>query len=177
MAKPECPDSMTPPAGRRWIIPVLTLPMNALIFIPAIILWLTQYQWKANHPALLALGCLLLFLGLGLAAWTMRIFHHIGQGTAAPWDPPQRLVVVGPYRHVRNPMLTSVFIMLGAEALLLHSWTIFAFLIAFVLINALYFPLVEEKSLEKRFGEAYQNYRRNVPRWLPRLKPWRSDIP
>jgi protein-S-isoprenylcysteine O-methyltransferase Ste14 len=169
---PECPDNVISPARRLWLIPVLALPMNVLAFIPAIVLWLTGHQWKSNHPALVALGVILLCLGFGLAAWTMHLFHHVGKGTAAPWDPPRRLVVAGPYRHVRNPMLTSVFIMLAAEALLLNSWAIAAILVIFLLGNMLYFPFVEEKSLEKRFGEAYQEYRRNVPRWLPRFTPW-----
>jgi protein-S-isoprenylcysteine O-methyltransferase Ste14 len=162
----------TPPSRNRWIVPVLVLPLNVLIFIPAIILWLSKYQWRVNHPALLATGIILLCLAFGLAAWTMHLFHHVGKGTAAPWDPPQRLVVVGPYRHVRNPMLTSVFIMLAAETLLLNSCAIAALLAIFFLGNMLYFPLVEEKALEKRFGDAYQEYKRNVPRWLPRFTPW-----
>jgi protein-S-isoprenylcysteine O-methyltransferase Ste14 len=168
----QCPDNLTSPARRRWLVPILALPMNILVFIPAIILWLTRYQWKANHPVLLAFGIFLLCLGLGLAAWTMHLFHHVGKGTAAPWDPPQRLVVTGPYRHMRNPMLTSVFIMQAAEALLLNSWEISGLLAVFLLGNMLYFPFVEEKSLERRFGDAYLEYKRNVPRWLPRLIPW-----
>jgi len=160
---------------KRWILPILLLPVNALIFIPAVILYLTNYHWKMNHPLFLIIGCVLLLLGLSLALWTMRLFHSIGQGTAAPWDPPQQLVVAGPYRHVRNPMLTSVFIIQLAEALLLNSWAIFIFFIVSVIANMLYFPLVEEKSLEKRFGNAYREYRKNVPRWIPRLKPWHNE--
>ncbi|MDR0828053.1 MAG: isoprenylcysteine carboxylmethyltransferase family protein [Desulfovibrio sp.] len=161
---------------KKWILPVLILPMNVLVFIPGILLWLTGYQWKMNYPVLLVIGCLLLLSGLGLAAWTMRLFHFIGQGTAAPWDPPQRLIVNGPYCHVRNPMLTSVFLMQAAEAILLNSITIFMLLVLFIIANMLYFPLVEEKALEKRFGESYREYRRNVPRWVPRLRPWRALI-
>ena len=160
---------------KRWILPILLLPVNALIFIPAVILYLTNYHWKMNQPLFLIIGCVLLLLGLSLALWTMRLFHSIGQGTAAPWDPPQQLVVAGPYRHVRNPMLTSVFIIQLAEALLLNSWAIFIFFIVSVIANMLYFPLVEEKSLEKRFGNAYREYRKNVPRWIPRLKPWHNE--
>ncbi|MDR2504440.1 MAG: isoprenylcysteine carboxylmethyltransferase family protein [Deltaproteobacteria bacterium] len=162
------------PEKRRWILPVLLLPINVLIFIPAVVLWLSGWQWQSNHPALLFIGCILLHAGMATAAWTVRLFHRIGRGTAGPWDPPQRLVVAGPYCHVRNPMLTSVFIIQAAEALMLNSWAIFALLVLFVAGNALYFPLVEEKTLEKRFGEAYLEYKRNVPRWLPRLRPWRS---
>ena len=164
-----------PFAKSRWIVPILLLPMNVLIFIPAVILRLTDFHWEANHPLLLLIGCVLLLCGMSFALWTMWLFHSIGNGTAAPWDPPQRLVIAGPYRHVRNPMLTSVFIMQTAEALLLNSWAIFILLLVFVIGNMLYFPFVEEKSLEKRFGDAYQEYRRNIPRWLPRLLPWRQD--
>ena len=164
-----------PLTKRRWIMPILLLPANALIFIPSVILLLAGYHWEANHYLLMAIGCIMLLSGMSLAVWTMWLFHSIGHGTAAPWDPPQHLVVAGPYRHVRNPMLTSVFIMQGAEALLLNSWAIFILLVIFVIINMLYFPLVEEKRLEKRFGEAYRNYRRNVPRLVPRLSPWREE--
>ena len=157
---------------RRWILPVLLLPMNATVFIPSVILWLTGYHWEANHPLLLVLGCVLLLCGMSLAAWTMRLFHSIGRGTAAPWDPPQHLVVAGPYCHVRNPMLTSVFIVQLAEALLLNSWAIFILLGIFIIINMLYFPFVEEKNLERRFGNEYREYRQNVPRWIPQLRPW-----
>jgi protein-S-isoprenylcysteine O-methyltransferase Ste14 len=164
-----------PPAKTRWILPVLLLPMTVLVFIPVIVLWLTEHHWEANHVAFLTIGCVLLLCGMSLAAWAMWLFHSIGLGTAAPWDPPQRLVVAGPYRHVRNPMLSSVFIIQAAQALLLNSWAIFILLIVFVIANMLYFPLVEEKRLEKRFGEAYREYRRNVPRWIPRLSPWREE--
>ena len=170
----ESPEKSVHVAKRRWIAPVLLLPMNALIFIPAVILWLTGYCWEINHPLLLAVGCILLISGISFAVWTMRLFHSIGRGTAAPWDPPQNLVVAGPYCHVRNPMLTSVFIIQIAEALLINSWAIFILFIIFVIVNMLYFPLVEEKSLEKRFGDAYLEYRRNVPRWVPRFTPWRE---
>jgi len=163
------------PAKSHWILPVLLLPLNALFFIPATILWLTDYRWEANHSLFLALGCILLLCGMGLALWTMYLFHTIGQGTAAPWDPPQRLVVAGPYRHVRNPMLTSVFIMQVGEALLFNSWAIFIFLVVFIGANMIYFPLVEEEKLETRFGDAYREYRQNVPRWIPRLQPWSED--
>ncbi|MDR2075542.1 MAG: isoprenylcysteine carboxylmethyltransferase family protein [Desulfovibrio sp.] len=169
---PAAPEKTVPPSGRRWILPVLILPVNALVFIPALILWLTDYRWTGNHFPLLLLGGILLAAGAGLAVWTVRLFHSLGHGTAAPWDPPRRLVVAGPYRHVRNPMLTSVFSMQAAEALLLNSDALCVYLAFFVTANLLYFPLVEEKSLERRFGSAYREYKRNVPRWVPRLRPW-----
>ena len=78
----------------------------------------------------------------------------------------------GPYRHVRNPMITSVLLMLAGEAVFLRSWALAGWLSVFFLADAIYFPLVEEKALESRFGDQYGVYRANVRRWIPRLRPW-----
>ena len=107
-----------------------------------------------------------------MALWTVRLFAGPGQGTPAPWDPPRRLVVDGPYRYVRNPMITSILSMLAAEALLLDTFAIAIWLVIFFVANGIYFPLSEEKGLERRFGDDYRQYKANVPRWIPRLTPW-----
>lgn len=156
---------------------IIILPGTALVFIPIIIIWLASAgpwaaEWTGTETAGFWVGVLLFCTGLALAFWTVRLFIHVGQGTPAPWDPPKRLVVRGPYRYVRNPMITSVMLMLLAEALLFRSWPLAAWLTGFFLINALYFPLVEEKGLEKRFGNDYLAYKRHVPRWFPRMTPW-----
>ena len=69
-------------------------------------------------------------------------------------------------------MISGVLLLLLAEALLFHSWPITAWMILFLVGNAIYFPLVEEKGLEKRFGDEYLEYKARVPRWIPRLRPW-----
>jgi protein-S-isoprenylcysteine O-methyltransferase Ste14 len=84
-------------------------------------------------------------------------------------------VVAGPYRHVRNPMITSVLMILLAESLLLSSGYIFVLFFLFWAGNMIYFPFFEEKGLERRFGKNYRRYRQNVPRWIPRLSAWHSD--
>ena len=71
-------------------------------------------------------------------------------------------------------MITSVLVLLAAEALAFRSWPLAGWLLAFFVANAIYFPLVEEKGLARRFGEDYARYRSNVPRWWPRLTPWRG---
>ncbi len=159
----------------EWVRTIIILPLNVLVFIPAVVLYLTDYQWQPNKLALLVLGGLLLLLGLFLACWTMRLFAIQGQGTAAPWNPPKALVVAGPYCHVRNPMISSVLAILIAESLLLNTWWCMGLFLLFLIVNMLYFPLVEEKDLEQRFGESYREYKRNVPRWIPRLTPWHPD--
>ena len=104
--------------------------------------------------------------------WTATLFARIGKGTLAPWDPTARLVVAGPYRHVRNPMISGVLAVLLGEAALFGSLPLLVWFGAVFALNAIYFPLVEEPGLRERFGEDYERYRANVPRWLPRFRPW-----
>ena len=156
----------------RWIKAIVLLPLNALVFIPAVIVWASGERLSVAGGWRLSTGVVLLAAGLSLALWTMALFNRIGKGTAAPWDPPKKLVVAGPYRHVRNPMLTSVFIMLIAEVLLTGSTAVAVWFAVFLCVNMLYFPLVEEKELLRRFGDDYARYKANVPRYIPRLTPW-----
>jgi len=156
---------------------IIILPGSALVFIPGAILWVTgNTLCAASMPdsALISFwfSLILLCTGLVLAFWTARLFLTYGEGTPAPWNPPKKLVVRGPYCYVRNPMITSVMFMLLAEALLFRSWPLAGWLIIFFLINAIYFPLVEEKGLTKRFGDDYLQYKAHVPRWFPRIMSW-----
>jgi len=112
---------------------------------------------------------------LALAVWTVRIFLGFGKGTPAPWAPPRRLVVRGPYRYVRNPMISGVLMLLLAESLFCRSVPLAVWMGVFFAANAVYFPLVEEKGLEKRFGDDYRKYKAHVPRWIPRLTPWNPE--
>ena len=163
----------------RVLAPILILPGTVLVLIPALILWLTRgTRLEAEGVRIddwqfwlaIMLGC----AGLARAVWTCRLFVTAGEGTPAPWDPPQRLVIKGPYRHVRNPMISGVLFLLAAEALIFTSWALAGWLLVFFLANALYLPLSEEKNLKRRFGEQYLTYKANVPRWIPRIRPWRG---
>lgn len=156
---------------------VLILPVNVLIVIPGLIFWLANGSSLAADPISISdlrvvLVVLFAVIGLGLGGWTMALFARHGDGTPAPWDPPRKLVVRGPYRHVRNPMISGVIFMLAAEAIVLQSWLIAIWGAIFFIGNSFYFPLVEEPGLETRFGEDYRRYKTNVPRWIPRLRGW-----
>jgi protein-S-isoprenylcysteine O-methyltransferase Ste14 len=162
---------------RRLLTAVLILPGTAVVLVPTLIVFLTAgtpfgARLAGPRDFQLWLGLILLGAGLCGAIWTSRLFVTVGRGTPAPWDPPQTLVVRGPYRHVRNPMITSVLLILAGEALILRSWGVAIWLSVFFAANAVYFPLSEEKNLERRFGDDYRRYKANVPRWLPRLRPW-----
>ena len=164
----------------RWFKAIMILPFNALVTLPALTLWMSGeiIGNAGGSPALyiwrIAAGCLLFACGLPLAIWTMMLFHRQGKGTPAPWDPPQKFVVAGPYCHTRNPMMTSVFIMQFAETLLIGSWALLGYTIVFICINLIYLPLFEEKELLRRFGDDYAKFKANVPRYIPRLKPWKG---
>jgi protein-S-isoprenylcysteine O-methyltransferase Ste14 len=169
------PTHPTPGAG-RIAAAILLLPFVVTVLVPAaIVVGGGADDWGLEglaRAATVALGVALVACGLGLFAWTVGLFARIGRGTLAPWDPPGRLVVAGPYRHLRHPMITGVALVLAGEAVALGSTGIAIVLAAFVAINALYLPLVEEPALARRFGAGYERYTENVPRWRPRLRPW-----
>ena len=154
------------------------LPVTVLIIVPACILWGKKDNllgWGINSTwdiVSITAGVLLAACGLFLLCWTISLFHNRGKGTLAPWSPTQKLVIAGPYRHTRNPMISGVLIALLGETLLFGSLGLLVWFALFFLINHTYFILLEEPGLAKRFGDSYLEYKSNVPRWIPLLKPW-----
>ncbi|MFN2636989.1 MAG: isoprenylcysteine carboxylmethyltransferase family protein [Gemmatimonadaceae bacterium] len=160
----------------RQLLSVFILPFTVTVLIP---LWLARRDGVRLGLGTSGLevtgqgvGGLLLLIGLALFVSSLRRFATEGEGTLAPWDPPRKLVVRGPYRYVRNPMISGVVLVLFAESLLLRSMPHASWALTFLAINAVYIPLLEEPLLHARFGAAYENYRQHVPRLVPRLTPW-----
>jgi protein-S-isoprenylcysteine O-methyltransferase Ste14 len=158
----------------RHLIAILVLPVVMAMVVPS---WLlTRYalvdsRWSAGSAfvwPMRGLGAILLLAGFLLFAWCVTLFARVGQGTLAPWDPTQRLVAVGPYRYVRNPMITGVATVLAGWAVFTGSWVLALWFLTFVAFNSAYFVLVEEPGLEHRFGAPYREYKAHVPRWIPR---------
>lgn len=155
----------------RHVLAIVLLPFIATAVVPY---WLlasfasSDTRWDGLWPA----GVALFACGLALFVWCVSLFARVGQGTLAPWDPTRKLVAVGPYRHVRNPMISGVAGMLAGLALIFGSWVVAIWAVVFVLVNHAYFVLSEEPGMARRFGESYAAYKANVPRWIPRLKPW-----
>ena len=160
----------------RQIAAILALPFTAAIAIPVWIARRTPVRFTRPDDlpgmALCLSGAVLLVCGVTLFAWSLFYFWSRGHGTLAPWDPPRLFVVEGPYRHVRNPMITGVLFVLVAEAAILRSAALAEWAALFALINMVYIPLFEEPSLVARFGEPYKQYTREVRRFVPRLTPW-----
>lgn len=159
----------------RHLLSVLVAPATMTVFIPATIGWLTGVEAPdlgSPRGVLLAVaGGALIAFGLFMLTWTVLLFDRVGEGALAIGS-PVKLVVTGPYRHVRNPMMTAVFcIQLGTAIVWAAPWLFawFAFFFTAVLIAI---RTVEEPHLRRRFGGDYDEYRRHVPRWIPRVTAW-----
>ena len=111
----------------------------------------------------------ILVIGSSLSLWTVYNFSK-ARGSPVPLNPPKELVTTGLYSQVRNPMLLSWFIMLFGVGLLLNSISlIFIFTPLFILVNILYLKIIEEKEMEKKFGQQYLKYKESVPMFIPRF--------
>ena len=142
-----------------------------LVFIPDQILTATGItRPQALGPAQMG-GLVLIVLGAALAVWCILTFALVGQGTPAPFDPPRKLVVAGPYRWVRNPMYVGAGAALAGAALYYQSAALMAFAAGFLVVAHLLVVFYEEPTLERTFGARYADYRNAVPRWVP---TWRS---
>ena len=150
----------------RQLAAIVLLPGTVAILVPALLLGDAEI---ASWPLAFVGGAVLAF-GLCMIGWTVALFAGVGRGTLAPWDPPERLVVRGPYRYVRNPMITGVVSVLLGEAALFASPAVLAWAGFVFALNAVYFPLIEEPDLRSRFGSDYDEYAASTPRWLPRYR-------
>ncbi len=108
--------------------------------------------------------------GAMLVLWCVLTFAMVGRGTPAPFDPPRRLVIRGPYRRVRNPMYIGAGLALTGAALFYKSVLLLGYAGSFLALVHLLVVLYEEPALRKTFGEEYDGYCRRVGRWRPRAQ-------
>ena len=160
----------------RHLLALVVLPGTVAVWVP---LWIARRRGitfisprDATEMILFVAGIFALGIGVTLFVASLGRFVRIGRGTLAPWDPPRHLVIVGPYRYVRNPMISGVTFVAFGEALILRSWAHLFWALLFLATNFLWIPLYEEPSLERRFGDDYRTYRKHVPRFIPRVRPW-----
>jgi protein-S-isoprenylcysteine O-methyltransferase Ste14 len=140
-----------------------------LVFLPGQVLERTGIVRPASLGAIELLGILVGVAGAALALWCILTFAVIGRGTPAPFDPPRQLVVAGPYRYVRNPMYIGAGLALLGAAIFYRSGALALYTGLFLVITHVFVLLYEEPALTRTFGDAYQQYRNTVRRWLPRL--------
>ncbi len=138
-----------------------------LIFLPAQVLEWSGVSRPASFDIAQGVGAAITISGAGLALWSVLTFALVGKGTPAPFDPPRRLVVAGPYRFVRNPMYLGAGLALAGAALFYESIALFGFVGLFILATVLFVVLYEEPTLRRTFGTDYEAYCEQVNRWIP----------
>ncbi|MDQ0822994.1 protein-S-isoprenylcysteine O-methyltransferase Ste14 [Arthrobacter sp. V4I6] len=136
--------------------------------------WEVEAPVPGGIPAQIS-GALLIGAGAAVIANSFVHFAAEGIGTPAPFAPPRQLVVGGLYRYVRNPMYVSIAAAIAGQGLLLGQPKLFVALGIGAVPVVAFVRLYEEPALTRKFGAVYEEYRRNVPRWLPRLTPWRRE--
>ena len=157
---------------------------SALFFVVApcvlagLIPWsMTRWEFR---PAFFGLegarsvGVLLILVGLPGLVDSFARFALQGLGTPAPIAPPQNLVVTGLYRYVRNPMYVAVVAVILGQAILFGDGRLMTYGVFMWLAFHAFVLTYEEPVLAQSFGAEYEDFRANVPRWIPRLTPWRT---
>lgn len=138
-----------------------------LVYLPARVLSAGGVTRPARLGAPQVAGMIVGAAGAALAIWCVLAFALLGRGTPAPFDPPQRLVVRGPYRYMRNPMYLGAAFALAGAALFYEAVVLWAYAAGFLLLMHLVVVWYEEPTLRRTFGEDYDEYCRQVRRWVP----------
>ena len=139
-----------------------------LVYLPSRFLSWSGVVAPAAIGAPQVTGMFVVAIGTAIALCCVFTFVFIGEGTPAPFDPPRKLVVRGPYRFVRNPMYIGAGITLAGAALYYESLSILIYAGLFFLITHLFVVLYEEPILRRKFCDEYEAYFGRVNRWLPR---------
>jgi len=128
----------------------------------------TGSQAQTGFPSYLAFP--LWFIGFVMLVWCFWDFLQKGRGTPAPIDPPKELVVSGLYKYVRNPMYVGVLFVILGHFLWFGYWSLLVYAALVFLAFSSFVIFYEEPNLKQRFGAAYEEYLKQVPRWIPRFK-------
>ena len=140
--------------------------------------WLTRWQVRgplAYWAPVRTAGLITLILGAIVLVQAFVRFVAEGRGTPAPVAPTERLVIGGLYRYVRNPMYLAVVAVITGQGLALGQPILLGYAAAVWVTVASFVRCYEEPALARQFGDQYRAYRRAVPAWRPRTRPWRQD--
>jgi protein-S-isoprenylcysteine O-methyltransferase Ste14 len=159
---------------RNWplsLAGIILVPYFLFYWVPGKILGASLCCLIPGVGLLAIPGLLLIIPGLAVFVWSVMGLVIRGRGTPAPVVHPKKLVVTGLYRHVRNPMYLGFLAVIAGEAIMFRSWDLFSYLAAMFALSFFVILTLEEPLLKHKFGDAYEEYRGSVPRWIPRLKP------
>jgi protein-S-isoprenylcysteine O-methyltransferase Ste14 len=163
-------------ASSMRLLRAIWLPALVLTAVLASLSLDAYVGWRG--PRISWLGGLLVLTGSILASWCAALFRRVGHGTPLPFvAKTTHLVIVGPYRLVRNPMMWAFGAILAGVALWLGSVGLWIGLAVFAVFILLFVHVYEERDMERRFGDEYRAYCRQVPPWWPRFRVLRRGRP
>jgi protein-S-isoprenylcysteine O-methyltransferase Ste14 len=152
------------------------------VFVPCVVAgvvpwWISHWEFRLSFLGVELtrfVGAALILAGVAGLVDSFVRFALQGLGTPAPIAPPQHLVVTGLYRYVRNPMYVAVVAVILGQAILFGDWRLMTYGGLMWLAFHAFVLTYEEPVLAQKFGAQYEDFRANVPRWIPRLSPWRT---
>ncbi len=160
---------------RRTVWPIfntalftIVVPGTVAILVPR---WILGGFHKPSHGILTWLGLPCFLCGVAIYLRCAWEFAVRGLGTPAPIAPTQYLVTTALHRYIRNPMYVGVLLTILGEAAIYRSLSLVAYAAAVLAIVHVFVVTYEEPTLQRLFGESYEEYRQSVPRWFPRLRP------
>lgn len=156
------------------IMTYIIVPTAMIIISPALGKYLDHLILKTDYlfiqnTILMLVGILVSLIGVALALWTIFLFKRYGKGTPNPTIPPKELVIRGPYKLVRNPMVLGGALILFGEVIIYYSLFLLLISILYVIVTYFNAVFVEEPELKKRFGNPYEQYLKEVPRLFPNI--------
>jgi len=152
------------------------------VFVPCVVAgvvpwWISHWEFRLSFLGVELtrfVGSALILAGVSGLVDSFGRFALQGLGTPAPIAPTQHLVVTGLYRYVRNPIYIAVVAVIFGQALLFGDWRLLWYGALLWLFFHVWVVMSEEPTLKQTFGTEYASFRTNVPRWIPRLTPWRA---
>jgi protein-S-isoprenylcysteine O-methyltransferase Ste14 len=162
--------------GRAAIGSVIFFVVVPGVVVGLIPWWMTAWRVRPGWPVpVRTVGAALIVVGVAVLAHAFVRFVVEGLGTPSPVAPPERLVIGGLYRFVRNPMYVAVVTAIVGQALWLGQAVLLGYALVVWLAVASFVRWYEEPHLAERFGAEYAAYRAAVPAWIPRRRPWRHQ--
>lgn len=159
-------------ARRFWpilntIVFTIVVPGTVAVYVP----YLLTGAWRwPNSEWITGVGIVVVAIGTAIyfrCAWEFAVR---GLGTPAPIAPTKYLVTTALHRYVRNPMYLGVFLAIVGQSVIFRNLHVLEYACLMLLIAHVFVVFYEEPTLSRQFGESYEEYRRSVPRWIPRLK-------
>lgn len=160
----------------KTLIWSIFVPGTVTLLVPYWLLSAGSTSFPRELSVMRVLGLAVISLAVMIYIWCAWNFTFIGKGTPAPFDPPKKLVVKGPYKFVRNPMYVFVALALIGEAIFFATPVLIIYAGVALVFCHLWVLYYEEPSLRRRFGESYERYCSRVSRWLPGLAPPKERV-